>query len=106
MQAGEALRQAATRLQNEGVDSPRLDADLLLAGHTHGGQLCLPFYGAIVTSSSYGKRYESGLARKENTTMYISRGLGFEGGRMPRARFLCRPEIVSVDLKGPSPQAP
>ncbi len=32
--------------------------------------------------------------------MYVSRGIGFEGGGLPRARFLCRPEIVSVDLVG------
>jgi predicted MPP superfamily phosphohydrolase len=74
--------------------------NLYLGGHTHGGQLRLPFYGAIVTSSIYGKRYASGLFEEEGTTMYISRGLGFEGGGMPRARFLCRPEIVSIKLRG------
>jgi predicted MPP superfamily phosphohydrolase len=75
-------------------------ADLYLAGHTHGGQLRLPFYGAIVTMSMYGKRYVSGLFEEGDTRMYVSRGLGFEGGGMPRARFLCRPEIVSIELGG------
>jgi predicted MPP superfamily phosphohydrolase len=74
--------------------------DLYLGGHTHGGQLRLPFYGAIVTSSMYGKQYEAGLYRRDGTTLYISRGIGFEGGGMPRARFLCRPEIVSLELGG------
>ena len=74
--------------------------DLYLGGHTHGGQLRLPFYGAIVTGSSYGKQYEAGLYGRDNTTMYISRGIGFEGGGMPRARFLSRPEIVSLELGG------
>ncbi len=74
--------------------------DLYLGGHTHGGQLRLPFYGAIITSSVYGRRYASGLFEEGGTTMYISRGLGFEGGGMPRARFLCRPEIVSMELTG------
>lgn len=74
--------------------------DLYLGGHTHGGQLRLPWYGAIATASVYGKRYEAGLARQADTWMYISRGLGFEGGGMPRARFLCRPEVVSIELKG------
>jgi predicted MPP superfamily phosphohydrolase len=32
--------------------------------------------------------------------MYISRGIGFEGSVMPRARFLCRPEIVAIELSG------
>jgi predicted MPP superfamily phosphohydrolase len=76
------------------------EMDLYLGGHTHGGQVRLPFYGAIVTGSRYGKQYISGLFREGDTTMYISRGLGFEGGGMPRARFLCRPEIVSLEIEG------
>jgi predicted MPP superfamily phosphohydrolase len=75
-------------------------ADLYLGGHTHGGQLRLPVYGAMVTASMYGKRYEAGLFKEGDTRMYISRGIGFEGGGMPRARFLCRPEIVSLELGG------
>jgi predicted MPP superfamily phosphohydrolase len=74
--------------------------DLYLAGHTHGGQLRLPFYGAIVTFSRYGRRYASGLFEEADTQLYVSRGLGFEGGGMPRARFLCRPEMVSIELTG------
>jgi predicted MPP superfamily phosphohydrolase len=74
--------------------------DLYLGGHTHGGQIRLPFYGALVTGSMYGRRYTSGLFEEGDTKMYISRGLGFEGGGMPRARFLCRPEIVSIELTG------
>jgi predicted MPP superfamily phosphohydrolase len=41
-------------------DAAHLDIDLYLAGHTHGGQLRLPLYGAIFTSSRWGKRYEMG----------------------------------------------
>jgi predicted MPP superfamily phosphohydrolase len=76
------------------------EIDLYLAGHTHGGQLRLPFYGAIVTASRYGKRYARGRFEFGRTTLYVSQGLGFEGGGMPRARFLCRPEIVRLDLTG------
>jgi hypothetical protein len=74
--------------------------DLQLSGHTHGGQLRLPVYGAIVTASIYGKAYERGLHRYEQTMLYVSQGLGLEGSAMPRARFLCRPEIVRLDLEG------
>lgn len=74
--------------------------DLYLAGHTHGGQLRLPFYGAMLTFSDYGKQYEAGDYTLGDTRLYVSRGLGFEGGGMPRARFLCRPEIVSIELNG------
>jgi predicted MPP superfamily phosphohydrolase len=74
--------------------------DLYLAGHTHGGQVRLPFYGAVVTFSRYGRRYPSGLFREGGTTLVVSRGLGFEGMGLPRVRFLCRPEIVSLELAG------
>jgi predicted MPP superfamily phosphohydrolase len=63
-------------------------------GHTHGGQLRLPFYGALATSSRWGKKYEMGLYREGNSTLYVSRGLGMEGLGAPRARFLAAPEIV------------
>jgi hypothetical protein len=72
--------------------------DLYLAGHTHGGQIRLPVYGAIVTASMYGKRYEAGSYEEERTHLYVSRGLGFEGGHAPRIRFLCPPEITVFDL--------
>ena len=74
--------------------------DLYLAGHTHGGQLRLPMYGALVTASIYGKRYEMGLYREGHTTLYVSRGVGLEGKGAPRARFLCPPEIVLFTLRG------
>jgi len=74
--------------------------DLYLAGHTHGGQLRLPWFGALVTASIYGKRYEMGAYREQNTLLYVSRGVGLEGKGAPRARFLCPPEIVLFTLVG------
>jgi predicted MPP superfamily phosphohydrolase len=76
----------------------RLEVDLYLAGHTHGGQVRLPLWGAIITMSAFGKQYESGLYQLNPTTLYVSRGIGLEGLGMPRARFLCPPEIVVIDL--------
>jgi predicted MPP superfamily phosphohydrolase len=75
--------------------------DLYLAGHTHGGQIRLPFYGALITASAYGKTYEMGRYTLGETSLYVSRGLGMEGFGMPRARFLCPPELVLVDIGGP-----
>ncbi|MCD4738233.1 MAG: metallophosphoesterase [Anaerolineae bacterium] len=72
--------------------------DLYLAGHTHGGQLRLPLYGALFTSSRWGKRYEMGPYREAATTLYVSRGLGMEGLGAPRARFLAPPEIILWEL--------
>jgi predicted MPP superfamily phosphohydrolase len=74
--------------------------DLYLAGHTHGGQIRLPLYGAIATSSIYYKEYEAGLFQLGRTYLYVSRGLGLEGASAPRARFLCRPEVAVHMLRG------
>jgi hypothetical protein len=72
--------------------------DLYLAGHTHGGQVRLPWFGAILTASRYGKRYEAGMYQENETLLYVSRGIGMEGQGMPRVRFLCPPEIVYLEL--------
>jgi predicted MPP superfamily phosphohydrolase len=75
--------------------------DLVLAGHTHGGQVRLPAYGALLTLARHGKRFESGLYRVDHTWLYVNRGLGMEGGPAPRVRFLCRPEVTVLDLVPP-----
>ncbi len=73
--------------------------DLMCAGHTHGGQVALPFYGALLTFSKYGKKYERGLyATDEGFPMYVSRGVGMEGWYAPRVRFCSRPEIALIEL--------
>jgi uncharacterized protein len=75
--------------------------DLYLAGHTHGGQIALPFFGAIFTASSTGLKYKAGLYNLGGTAdsfMYITRGLGFEGNNTPRARLFARPEISVLNL--------
>lgn len=73
--------------------------DLICAGHTHGGQVALPFYGALITFSKHGKKYESGLYRTdEGPWMYVSRGVGLEGGVAPRVRFCARPEVALIEL--------
>ncbi|MFA9401865.1 MAG: metallophosphoesterase [Anaerolineales bacterium] len=74
--------------------------DLQLSGHTHGGQVRLPLYGALYTSSLYGKRFESGRYQLGSMTLYVTRGLGMEGKAAPRVRFLCPPEITVWDISG------
>jgi hypothetical protein len=81
-------------------EASRAGVDLYLCGHTHGGQIRLPFYGAIFTSSLYGKRFEMGRYQEGATTLYVSRGLGLEGKGAPRMRFLCAPEMVLIELHG------
>jgi uncharacterized protein len=75
--------------------------DLYLAGHTHGGQIALPFYGALFTASSTGLKYKAGLYNlggSADTKLYITRGIGFEGNNAPRARLFARPEISVINL--------
>jgi predicted MPP superfamily phosphohydrolase len=74
--------------------------DLQLAGHTHGGQVCLPFIGPLFTGSLYGLKFKSGIYRFKNMVLYITRGIGLEGLSAPRVRFLCPPEITVWDIIG------
>lgn len=71
--------------------------DLMCAGHTHGGQVALPLYGALITMSRTDKRFEAGLYRVKNMWLYVNRGIGMEGFG-PRVRFLSRPEITVIDI--------
>lgn len=76
----------------------RCKVDLCLSGHTHGGQVALPFYGAVVTLSRFGKQFEGGLYRAGDTWLHVSRGIGMEGGLAPRLRFLARPEVTLIEV--------
>lgn len=81
-----------------------VQADLLAAGHTHGGQvrlLGLP----LVTLSHVPRRWAAGVTRLAgDRTLVVSRGLGMERGRAPRLRFGCRPELVVIDVEPESPR--
>jgi predicted MPP superfamily phosphohydrolase len=60
--------------------------------------VALPWYGALITFSKFGKKYESGLYRVGTTTLYVNRGLGLEPRPGPQVRFLARPEIAVFDI--------
>ena len=75
-----------------------LNVDLYLSGHTHGGQVALPFYGAIVTLSKFGKKYEAGMYKVGDTILYVNRGMGLERWPAPKVRFCARPEITVFDI--------
>ncbi len=76
-------------------------ANLVLVGHTHGGQIALPFYGALITFAGEGKRFERGMYDLGGRTLHVSRGIGMEGGRAPRMRFFARPDISVIELTSP-----
>lgn len=73
--------------------------DLVLAGHTHGGQVCLPFTGPIITLSNVPKKIaKGGLNEFEGMKIILSRGLGLEGHIAPRVRFLSRPHLILIEI--------
>jgi predicted MPP superfamily phosphohydrolase len=77
----------------------RSGVDLYLCGHTHGGQVALPWYGAVITFSKFGKKYESGMYHVGDAVLYVNRGLGMEPRPAPQIRFLARPEISVFDIR-------
>ena len=68
--------------------------DLLISGHTHGGQVRIPFIGAPVLPVN-NKNYDSGYIRTDKTALFISRGIGW--AHLP-VRFNCPPEIAVLHL--------
>ena len=68
---------------------------LIVSGHTHGGQVVVPGYGAPIVPSRYGQKYLHGLVRGLSCQVFITRGVGTV---TPPVRFLCRPEIVLITL--------
>jgi predicted MPP superfamily phosphohydrolase len=71
-------------------------ADLILAGHTHGGQLCVPGVGALVTNCDLDRKRAKGLSSHGASALHVSGGLGTS----PYApvRFACRPEATLLTL--------
>lgn len=77
-----------------------IDGDLLLAGHTHGGQVQLPGIGPLLTLSSVPRSWASGQTEiQPGKYLLVSNGIGLERGYAPRMRFLCRPEVIIIQLE-------
>ncbi len=77
----------------------QVEADLLVAGHTHGGQVQLPLIGPLLTLSRIPRAWAEGVtALDRGRHLVVSRGVGMERGHAPRLRFLCRPQLVVLDI--------
>ncbi len=77
----------------------KVEADLLVAGHTHAGQVRLPLIGPLVVNCRIPRRWAAGLSDLGGgRKLLVSRGIGMERGFAPRLRFLCRPELAVIDL--------
>jgi len=77
-------------------EAAALGYELVFAGHTHGGQVRLPFIGALVTNSSLPRRLVSGLIRLGTAVLHTSPGLGTS--KYAPFRFWCRPEATILEL--------
>jgi predicted MPP superfamily phosphohydrolase len=69
---------------------------LILAGHTHGGQLRLPLYGALVTNCDLDRRRAAGLSTYAESHLHVSAGCGTS--RFAQVRFCCPPEATLLTL--------
>lgn len=77
-------------------ETAALGYDFMVAGHTHGGQVCLPVVGALVTNCSLPARLVSGMIRVGDAVVSVSPGLGTS--KYAPFRFFCRPEATLLEL--------
>ncbi len=80
---------------NELIELERHRIDLVISGHTHGGQIVAPIFGAPFMPSKFGQKYLAGLVRDGNRQTYISRGVGH---LLAPIRLNCPPEATLITL--------
>jgi uncharacterized protein len=75
---------------------PQAGVDIAFAGHTHGGQIRVPGVGALITDSELPRKEASGLIRRDNTLIHVSRGLSAD----PKTNFrlFCPPAATVVEI--------
>lgn len=73
----------------------QLAIDLVVSGHTHGGQVCLPLVGPLIVPSAFGPRFAAGLFDVDGTRLFVTRGVGSHARTM---RFRCAPEAAVLTL--------
>ena len=74
--------------------------DLILTGHTHGGQVCLPGRRPIITHSRIGRKFATGLGAIGKARIYTTRGVGYS---LLPLRIFCPPEVVRLTLRRGDP---
>ncbi|MFC1531818.1 metallophosphoesterase [Thermodesulfobacteriota bacterium] len=80
---------------NEDIENMKENIDLIISGHTHGGQVVLPFAGALYTPSPFGQKYLAGLVKDRKKQTYVSRGLGLFFAPI---RLNCPPDVSVLTL--------
>ena len=86
-------------------EASKKNINLMLSGHTHGGQINLPIIGPIYASSKFGTKYASGLFKESKTRLFVTKGIGnvkvnfFDFPmKIPFSdtRILCKPEVNEI----------
>ena len=72
--------------------------DLVFSGHTHGGQIRIPFFGALMTHSRLERKYAAGLHQMGTAQVFTSRGIGTSP--VVPTRFFCNPEAILFTVIG------
>ncbi|MFQ5586203.1 MAG: metallophosphoesterase [Thermodesulfobacteriota bacterium] len=80
---------------NDDIELLKQEIDLVLSGHTHGGQVVLPLVGMLYIPSKFGEKYRAGLVSDGNRKTYITRGVG---NLLFPFRFNCPPEVTLLTL--------
>ena len=76
-------------------DIRQKNINLILAGHLHGGQIRIPFIGAIIVPSKYGNKYSKGLIIDNHKKMIVTKGIGTS---ILPVRFNCKPDFIVIDF--------
>lgn len=81
--------------QADAIDELDIDADIILAGHTHGGQIKLPFFKPLYLPI-HGKKYLNGVYKVKNSHLIVSKGIGCN---MIKFRFFAASDIIELYIK-------
>ncbi|MBN1868694.1 metallophosphoesterase [Candidatus Sumerlaeota bacterium] len=98
----QVFRLGLTHRPDNAVPLIRNGADLVLSGHTHGGQWRIPGVGPLIVPSIYGRRFDRGLVRVGRGLLYINSGFGVH--TIP-LRLNCPPEIALIELRRGDPSS-
>lgn len=94
----EALRVVLAHFPDDIHGIAAAEPDLVLAGHTHGGQVCLPNGWPPIRHDSLPRRYAKGVHRWNDTWLVVARGMGFTRYRV---RLFCPSEVIELSLRLP-----
>lgn len=73
--------------------------DLLLCGHTHAGQICLPFFGPFYSSSAFGRQFLHGFHQRDDGSLcLVSSGIGESGQGFYKCRLNCPREVTLIEF--------